>query len=315
MSFRVNRGALLAFGGVAVLASFGCGGEDERGPESQSQKPSAAPRAVIGSVTISPPIATKAVNLKARVEMSGAPGSDGGHLVFEWLRNGRPIEGEKGSILEATSFTKGDEIAVRVAPGGGGRAVESASVRIKNSLPRIASAVIVPETATREKEIEARAQAMDADGDAVSFRFQWMRNGVDLPGATNERLSLAEMAKGDKIGVRVTPHDGEEEGSPNFPREVIVRNANPSIVSASPETFGGGVFSYQVRVKDADNDPISFALAKAPAGMTIDKSGMIAWPISEGVAGSHEVEVVAADPDGGKATQAFTVTISVAEKK
>lgn len=269
---------------------------------------------VVKAVSISPVPAAKTVSLRAHAELAGRPGADGERLVFQWTKNGRPIEGETGASLPATAFRKGDDIAVRVSVGPTGRAVESPPVRIANTLPRIMSGRVTPEPATRESELRAQVQAADADGDPLSFRYQWIRNEVEIPGATGETLSLAEMTKKDKIVVRVVASDGEADGSPYYSASVPVQNAAPSITSSPPAAVPGGMYSYQVKAKDADGDDIAYKLTKAPAGMTIGANGLITWSVSAGVAGAHEVEVVAADPDGAKATQAFTLTVSVAEK-
>ncbi len=305
--------ALVAGAAMAILA--GCGAGEGQKPAAVADKEAPAGSLTAETVSISPSQPTKNTGLKAQVRLSGLPGSDGRNITYQWLKNGNAVSGETGPALSSSAFVKGDEIAVRVSLGGGSQRKDSAPVRILNSPPRITMAWITPVRATRDQALEAKAEAIDADKDKIEFRYQWLRNGAEIPGATEDKLSLAELSKKDKVTVRVTPFDGEAEGSAQLSRAVEAQNAPPVIMSAPPSTVTGRTYAYQVTVKDADKDPISFALAKAPAGMTIDKSGMITWPISEGSAGVHAVEVVASDPDGGKATQAFTVTVSVAEKK
>jgi hypothetical protein len=308
-----SMAALFAGAAMAILA--GCGPGEGPKPAAVAHKEAAAGSLTIETVLIAPSQPTKNTGLKAQVRLSGPPGSDGRDLKYQWLKNGDPIARETNPALSSSVFRKGDEIAVRVSLGGGGDTKESAVVRVINSAPRITMAWITPVRATREQELEAKAEAVDADEDKIQFRYQWSRNGAEIPGATGSRLLLAELKKKDAVAVRVTPFDGEAEGLPYSSHAVEVRNAPPVVASTPPGTIKGGTYTYQVAIKDADKDPISFALAKAPAGMTIDKSGLITWPISEGAAGVHSVEVVATDPDGAKATQAFTVTVSVSEKQ
>jgi hypothetical protein len=307
-------GGLVVLTGAALAGLPGCGpGDSPRGPDvSQAQRSAELP--VVTAVSISPVPAVKTVNLRAQVELAGRPGADGERLVFQWTKNGRPIEGETGANLPATAFRKGDEITVRATAGQAGRAVESPPIRITNSLPRIMSVRVTPEPATRETELRLQVQAVDADGDPLSFRYQWIRNEGEITGATGETLSLTDASKKDKIAVRVIAFDGEAEGSPYYSSPVLVQNAAPSITSTPPKAIPGGMYSYQIKAKDADGDDIVYKLTKAPAGMTIGANGLITWSVSAGVAGAHEVEVVAADPDGAKAAQAFTLTVSVAEK-
>lgn len=309
-------GVWVVLAGAALASVPGCGPPDSKQgvetPRTAGSVPKDGP--VVKAVSISPAPAAKTVDLRAHVELAGRPGTDGAKLVFQWIKNGRAIESETGASLPSTAFNKGDEITVRASAGQAGRAVESPTIRITNSLPRIMSVRAAPEPATRETELRAQAQAVDADGDPLSFRYQWIRNEREIAGATGEALSLAEVSKKDKISVRVVAFDGEAEGSPYYLSPILVQNAAPSITSTPPKAVPGGTYSYQVKAKDADGDDIVYKLAKAPAGMTIGGNGLITWSVSAGVAGAHEVEVVAADPDGAKATQAFTLTVSVAEK-
>lgn len=311
----VNFAAVLGVG-TAMLFLPGCG-EDRKAeaPKAKASGPAEGARPTVETVSVVPERVTKETSLKARVEMSGAAGSDGRTLRYQWLKNGNPIAGESASALGSSAFKKGDLIAVRVSSGEGGQSKESVSVRVQNTPPRMVMVWVTPVGLTRAGEAEANARAVDADGETVSFRYQWLRNGIEIPGATESKMSLAEVSKKDKISVHVTPFDGETEGMPSSSRAMEILNTPPRISSTPPASVSGGTYSYQVTAHDPDKDPLSFALAKAPAGMTIDGKGAITWAIGEGGTGTHAVEVVVTDADGAKATQAFTVTVSVSEKQ
>jgi len=67
-------------------------------------------------------------------------------------------------------------------------------------------------------------------------------------------------------------------------------------------------------VEDPEGDPITFSLASAPPGMTIDsKTGVITWRVSEKYAGTHIVEIVAQDPLGIRVTQKYPLSITMKE--
>ncbi len=97
-------------------------------------------------------------------------------------------------------------------------------------------------------------------------------------------------------------------------QNMIIPNAPPRIVSTPPE-FRGGVYTYQVVAEDVDGDPLAYALAAAPPGMTINAgTGLITWNIDEKNAGSYPVEVIAQDPGGLKASQKYTLTVTMSEQ-
>jgi RHS repeat-associated protein len=69
-------------------------------------------------------------------------------------------------------------------------------------------------------------------------------------------------------------------------------------------------YSYQVQASDPDGDALSYALATAPAGMTISATGLITW--TPDAQGAFSVELSVTDGEGGNATQSYTVTVSPA---
>ena len=71
-----------------------------------------------------------------------------------------------------------------------------------------------------------------------------------------------------------------------------------------------GTYSYDVEAKDGNGDAITYSLAAAPLGMTIDPAtGLITWPVSSAVAGDHQVSVRVQTPDGLFDVQNYTLTI------
>ncbi|NWG12949.1 MAG: tandem-95 repeat protein [Acidobacteria bacterium] len=83
-------------------------------------------------------------------------------------------------------------------------------------------------------------------------------------------------------------------------------NHSPRITSM-PLTFGaaGFEYSYQVVAGDSDGDPLTYSLAMAPTGMTIDSAGWIHWMPDS--ASHSRVSVQVADPYGGMDTQNYWI--------
>ena len=72
----------------------------------------------------------------------------------------------------------------------------------------------------------------------------------------------------------------------------------------------GDAYGYDAEANDADGDAISYSLALAPTGMSVDgETGQISWTPDVGQAGTHLVQVQAADGRGGSATQQFQLSV------
>jgi hypothetical protein len=150
-------------------------------------------------------------------------------------------------------------------------------------------------------------EARDADGDPVQVEIAWRRNGE--PAGTGESLG-ATVKRGDRIEVTITPFDGEERGrSATISREI--RNTPPVIEGQEQFQVTGNVVAFHVRATDADGDPLTFAIADSPAGMSIDRTtGWVRWESPAGTTGKVPFTVTASDGSGGEATARFTVTIA-----
>ncbi len=77
--------------------------------------------------------------------------------------------------------------------------------------------------------------ASDPDGDAVSYRYEWMVNGKPVPTASGEaKLGAPALRKHDRVRAIVTPWDGELAGPPAA-AECEVANSPPSAPVAALE--------------------------------------------------------------------------------
>lgn len=183
---------------------------------------------------------------------------------------------------------------------------------VKNNLPQITSIKVVnasDEEAT--KGFKAVVESKDSDGDDVSFRYQWKRNGEDIVGAVGEVIEWEEdFKKGDNISIQVIPFDGKEEGVWKTEGSFIIPNSPPKIVSAPDPRTEGGKFTYTVKAEDPDGDPVELILKNAPKGMTIEPAtGVIAWEFGENDVGEYKTEIIASDPEGAKDIQIVNLTV------
>lgn len=89
------------------------------------------------------------------------------------------------------------------------------SVAVVNDLPVIGAALIRPIPAYPESILTARATGWhDPDDDEPGYRFQWLRDGAQVLGATGPFLPSDNFVIGDTIRCRITPWDGIDEGMP-----------------------------------------------------------------------------------------------------
>jgi RHS repeat-associated protein len=96
---------------------------------------------------------------------------------------------------------------------------------------------------------------------------------------------------------------------------ITVRTPNsPPQISSTPivNAARGVLYSYAVRGSDPDpSDILTFSLATAPAGMTIDSiSGLIQWTPASDQTGSHDVVVRLQDFRGLFALQSYSVVVA-----
>jgi YD repeat-containing protein len=101
----------------------------------------------------------------------------------------------------------------------------------------------------------------------------------------------------------------------DFTVDVQPVNTPPTIVSQAPEGPAGiGLpLEYRVRAVDADQDPITFVLAAAPTGATLDPAtGLLTWTPAADQVGAHALTVAAQDGRGGEARQIFALEVQTA---
>ena len=76
--------------------------------------------------------------------------------------------------------------------------------------------------------------------------------------------------------------------------------------------MGAGRYSYQLKAEDPDGDrPLRYALVDGPEGLTVDLvSGVVTWQVPDGEGGAFPVRVSVTDPQGARAEQGYTLTLS-----
>ncbi|WP_052226428.1 CHAP domain-containing protein [Microbacterium mangrovi] len=125
-------------------------------------------------------------------------------LTYQWYRSGTPIAGATRATYTVTVADRGTTLAVKVtgaAPGYATVTQTSAGLAVPRVLtatptPVIAGTAVVGATLT--------AQAGAWGPAPVALRYQWLRNGVPIAGATTSAYKVATVDRGTTIAVRVT---------------------------------------------------------------------------------------------------------------
>jgi hypothetical protein len=174
-----------------------------------------------------------------------------------------------------------------------------------NRPPIIEKARLQLESLNNRDSIKVIATGTDKDNDPVTFVYAWFRNGESA--GSGEILS--EFSRGDKIVAMVTPYDGKDYGVPKS-LTLEIKNSTPQISGYKEMHFDGNKYAGQIIASDPDGDTLSYSLASAPSGMTIDPStGMIKWNVSSDFKGTSTVKVSVSDGQGGITEKSFSLTI------
>lgn len=238
-------------------------------------------------------------------------------LNFVWEKNNQEIKEFNSQRIDGSSLKRGDVIRVKIMPEGGeakGEVFYSEPAVMQNALPIVKSIKIKPDKKDISKKdtVTAIVEAKDADSDAVSLKYQWIKNGsADIEGANSNSLSLVNYKRGDFVNLKVTANDGIADSEPLISGPVTIINTPPEIVSQPPRDIRGYEYRYKLSAVDADNDALKYSLSNAPAGMTISASGEIKWDISERDEGSYRVAIVVEDGNGGRTEQGYLLSIKL----
>ena len=235
---------------------------------------------------------------------------------FTWTARGRRYA-ESGPRLALSGMRRGDPIEVTVTASDGQAESESvsATTRIANAPPLITGARFESSNGIAAGgEVTVHPEAKDFDDDPISFSFTWWVNGstVEEDGPT---LSTVGLKRGDRVRVRISGADGEDEGDEFESPEITLENAAPTIVSEPAGADADGSFRYRVQAEDPDGDrPLRYSLTEAPEGMTVTPTrGEIEWRPKPEQAGTHSIEVVVEDSQGGRTVQRFQVIVDTAQ--
>jgi GH43 family beta-xylosidase len=215
----------------------------------------------------SPPVATGSVSAD-RVLTVSATDDASGVAVREYRLDGGPwlawtgprqLDGAGHTVDVRATDVAGNTSAVRTI------AVDAAPAPVP-AAPVATTAPVVSGDPVVGRTLTASTGAWDTDG--LTFGYQWLRDGVPVPGATSARLVLGGDDVGHRIAVQVT----------------ATRAGGPAGVAAAPSTAPVAKAAARVRLRLADRTP--------PAGRRTRLTVAVATrPVSVGATGDVVVRV------------------------
>ena len=284
---------------ILSLSFFSCSRGKPASPIDTSSSSTTRDTISTSTIEIEPKVAVRGTTLG--VIVSGFSLSD---ARLEWRVNGNRVQVQPPHKFNTAQATNGDE--VQVAAYVHEREVLSNIVIIGNALPVITSANLISEISKSHILFRVEADAIDSDGDEVTYFYEWMKNGqIECKDKTFECAGK----RGDHIAVKVTPFDGKDYGNPVV-RDMVIQNMSPVIVEHNEFTFVDSLYTYQVKAFDPDGDTLTYALGSPTVGMTIDSAaGLLKWNVPPDFKGNKEVLITVSDGHGG--TASYTVTINI----
>jgi hypothetical protein len=153
---------------------------------------------------------------------------------LEWLRNGKPVPGLEGrATLPPGTARRGERWRFTLAAAGSTVLAESVERRILDTAPSAPRVKLEPAVPGRGAPVRAviTAPAVDPDGDAVSYRIDWLLDGLET-GVTGETFPGDRLRRGLLLTARVVASDGELEAEPALAEARVANTAPGALVVA-----------------------------------------------------------------------------------
>ncbi len=236
---------------------------------------------------------------------------------FQWKRDGADIPTATGATYVLTQDDVGAAITVTVSWTDGGNTVESltsaATAEVTDANDPPTGAVTISGTATQGQTLTAvTATIADPDGpDALTFSFQWKRDGTDISGATGATYVLAQDDVGAAITVTVSwTDDGNTAESLTSAPTAEVANANDaptgSVTISGTATQGETLTAVTSTIADPDGPAtLTFSFQWKRGGSDISGATGSTYVLTQADVGA-EITVTVSWTDGGNTAESLT---------
>jgi RHS repeat-associated protein len=245
---------------------------------------------------------------------------DGDALTFDLpvAPAGMAVDPHSGTVVwETTADQAGQRysVLVRVTDANGNVALQpfSLTVLAADSPPVFTSTPITTAYAGLAYQYAVHAQA--ANNDTISFSLTNNPPTGMTVNATTGLISWPSPAAG-SFSINLVATDSQGGVSTQTYTLAVAGGTPPAdqppVITSKP-SFGvaiGQLYLYQVKATSPQNNPLTYSLTAAPAGMTIDPAtGLISWTPTQAQYGNNTVNVLVTDSRGGSIGQQFTLAV------
>ncbi|MDP2313789.1 MAG: hypothetical protein Q8P41_12850 [Pseudomonadota bacterium] len=177
------------------------------------------------------------------------------------------------ATFDADWLTPGDHVVTLTATDADGLYGAASVTFTVNGLPAAPDLAIAPAVPFTTDALVASvtADAVDYEGDPISFAWAWTRDGA-ATAYTTDTVPADATTRGEVWEVRVTPNDGWGDGTPGF-ASVTIGNSAPVLanVTLSPDpAWEGSTLTCTPEVAtDADGDAVAYSYAWTVDGLSI----------------------------------------------
>jgi hypothetical protein len=128
-----------------------------------------------------------------------------------------------------------------------------------NNPPTVPYDIIYPPTPNSTDDLQAvTAGDRDMDGDSLSYRFEWSKNGAIIPGQSAVLLSANQYTRGDIIVLRMVVTDGHH--TVERISTVTIANSPPVIETADNMTIHlGEEMTLNATISDPESDSFVYS--------------------------------------------------------
>jgi hypothetical protein len=187
-----------------------------------------------------------------------------------------------------------------------------------NTPPVISAASVNPALPTTTNELLAVVtSASDADGDPITFAYQWQESATNLVGQIASNLLASATFAGGFYRCVITPNDGEGNGAPFTTAEVLVpadadgnginddwEVAHFGHIGIDPNANPDGDGMTNLQEFLAGTDPINSGSALRITAITRETSNLrVTWTMGNGK--TNALQVTPGDGNGGFSTNNF----------
>lgn len=187
-------------------------------------------------------------------------------MRYQWSRDGKAISGATNATYSVASFAASDAGVYRaeISTPAGSTLSEPAALEL-----RAGSGPVITEQPVGYTRNEGYSSELSVSATGGALRYQWLRNGQPIAGATSEKLVLLNAASTDSASYSVVVVDGAGQSvtsrvvqtrvlAPARPPEIIIQPANQMAVLGGDITLSVGATGapppdrYQWRKDGAD---------------------------------------------------------------